>query len=77
MFSTEPSNSITPVMLSMQSGSNQIDRGQGNGHLMPSQVTMSDFSSAQNQHQFSILLSTLSSTPWHQAERSSPLQRVS
>ena len=43
MFNTEPSSSVTPVMLSVQSVSNQINQGQGNRQLRPSQVIVAKF----------------------------------
>ena len=47
MSSVELSTSATPMMLSMQSGSNQTDQGQGNGQLRPSEAIVSECSSAQ------------------------------
>ena len=47
MSSTELSRSMTSILLSVQSGSIPTDQGQGYGQLRPSQVTVSEISSAQ------------------------------
>ena len=43
----EPNRSVTSILLSVQSGSISTDQGQGYGQMRPSQVTVSEISSAQ------------------------------
>ena len=47
MSNAELSRSMTSILLSVQSGSIPTHQGQGNGQLRPSQVTVSEISSAQ------------------------------
>ena len=53
------SSSVTSMLLSVQSGSISTDQDQGNGQLRPSQVTVSEISSAQSRERNQSSLSSV------------------